>query len=161
MKKYRNVREKGGFTLVELVVVIAIIAILAAIAIPMVAGLINNATKTSDKVAANEIDKACMEYKTGIIWGIINQTEKNNSTQSDLPEVNASIAARVAAVKTAKVENALEFAAITQYEERIDAGNFVFDDTGKIFSADEHPEFTDFLKSDTTLGVLYYNMPKT
>ena len=79
MKKYRNVREKGGFTLVELVVVIAIIAILAAIAIPMVAGLINNATKTSDKVAANEIDKACMEYKTGIIWGIINQTEKNHS----------------------------------------------------------------------------------
>ena len=155
MKKYYNVKEKGGFTLVELVVVIAIIAILAAVAIPMVVGLIENATKTSDKVVANEIDKACMEYKTGIIWGIINHT------QSDLPEVNASIAARVAAVKTAKVENALEFAAITQYEERIDAGNFVFDDTGKIFSADEHPEFTDFLKSDTTLGVLYYNMPKT
>ena len=106
-------------------------------------------------------NKACMEYKTGIIWGIINQTEKNNSTQDDLPIENASIASRVSAVKTAKVKNALEFAAITQYEERIDAGNFVFDATGKIFSADEHPEFSDILKSDTTLGILYYNMPKT
>ena len=161
MKKYYNVKENGGFTVVELVVVIAIIAILAAVAIPMVVGLIENATKTSDKVVANEIDKACMEYKTGIIWGIINQTEKNNSTQDDLPIENASIASRVSAVKTAKVKNALEFAAITQYEERIDAGNFVFDATGKIFSADEHPEFSDILKSDTTLGILYYNMPKT
>ncbi len=158
MKKYGNVKEKGGFTLVELVVVIAIIAILAAIAIPMVVGIINNATKTSDIVAATEIDKACMEYKTGIIWGIINKNEKNNSTQADLPDENASIAAKIAAVKSATVNNALEFAGINQYKDRVEAGNFVYNDEGRIYAVDDHPEFTDTLKIDTTLGVLYYKV---
>ena len=118
MNNYRKCGKKGGFTLVELVVVIAIIAILAAIAIPMVTGLIDNATQTSDVVAASEIDKACMEYKTGIIWGIINSQDKNNSTQTDLPEPNSAMPARIAAVKTATVQNAIEFAGITRYDKK-------------------------------------------
>ena len=161
VKKSGYHSNKSGFTLVELVVVIAILAILAAIAIPAIVGIIDNATMASDETASNDIDHACMEYKTAIIWGIVNSSEKGNSSQADLPYENASFAQKLSSAKSATVKNALEFAAITQYEERIDAGNFVFDATGKIFSADEHPEFSDILKSDTTLGILYYNMPKT
>lgn len=157
MKSCVRGRRKSGFTLVELVVVIAIIAILAAVAIPMVTGLIDNATKTSDVVAATEIDKACMEYKTGIIWGIINSEEKNNSTQDDLPSPHAGMVLRIAAVKTATVENAMEFAGITKYSDRISAGNFAYDSEGRILAVVEHPDLTDIVALDTTLGILYYD----
>ena len=157
MTYHRKNNGKGGFTLVELVVVIAVIAILAAIAIPMVAGIIDNATKTSDVVAANEIDKACMEYKTGIIWGIINSQDKNNSTQTDLPEPNSAMPARIAAVKTATVQNAIEFAGITRYDKKISGGNFAYNNEGRILAVVEHPEMTDKIDLDTTLGVLYYS----
>ena len=85
MKKAGYYGNKSGFTLVELVVVIAIIAILAAIAIPAIAGMVDNATRASDETASNDIDNACMQYKTSIIWGVVNSSEKGNSTQTDLP----------------------------------------------------------------------------
>lgn len=157
MTYHRKNNGKGGFTLVELVVVIAVIAILAAIAIPMVAGIIDNATKTSDVVAANEIDKACMEYKTGIIWGIINSDDKNNSTQPDLPLPNSAMPVRVAAVKSATVKYAVEFAGITKYEDRISAGDFAYNKEGRILAVTEHPEMTDKIDLDTTLALLYYS----
>lgn len=156
MKKCRLNKGKSGFTLVELVVVIAIIAILAAIAIPMVVGMVNNSQRSADITSANEIDKACMEYKTGIIWGVVNSESKMNSTQEDLPSPNASIAQKTAAAKSATVKHALEFAGITKEEEKISAGNFGYNSEGRILALVEHPELTNILKLDTKLGVLYY-----
>ena len=156
MKKCRLTKGKSGFTLVELVVVIAVIAILAAIAIPMVVGMVNNATRAVDLTSANEIDKACMEYKTGIIWGVVNSDTKLNSSQEDLPGPHASISQKVEAAKNATVQNALEFAGLTKEEARITSGNFVYDEDGRIFAQLEHPEMTNKLSLDTRLGVLYY-----
>ncbi len=156
MKKCRLSKNKSGFTLVELVVVIAVLAILAAIAIPMVIGIIDSATKTADITSANEIDKACMEYKTGIIWGIINNEDSAHSTQEDLPSPNASIVQKVTAAKSATVKNALEFAGMTEEEGKVQNGNFCYNSEGRIFATIEHPEFTDILALDTHLGVLYY-----
>lgn len=42
-------REEEGFTLIELLIVIAIIAVIAAIAIPMVAGRIDDARESADR----------------------------------------------------------------------------------------------------------------
>ncbi len=157
MKKCRLNKGKSGFTLVELVVVIAIIAILAAVAIPMVVGMVDRATTTADITSANEIDKACMEYKTGIIWGVVNSEDKAHSTQEDLPSPNANMADKIAAAKSATVKNALEFAGmISKEEKRIEGNNFVYDAEGRIFAVIEHPELTNILKLDTKLGVLYY-----
>lgn len=156
MKKYRLGKRKSGFTLVELVVVIAILAILAAISIPLVVGLIDNATKTADVTSANEIDKACMEYKTGIIWGVINSENKAHSTQENLPPPNSNVALKVTAAKNATVKNALEFAGMTKEEAKIESGNFAYNHEGRIFALIEHPELTNVLKLDTSLGVLYY-----
>ena len=161
MKMYGSGSKKGGFTLVELVVVIAIIAILAAIAIPMVVGIVNNAAKTADITAANEVDKACMEYKTGIIWGVVNNETKMNSTQDDLPPPHASVAQKVAAAKTATVKHALEFAGMAKEEEKVVSGNFGYNDEGRILAMIEHPELTHILKLDTRLGVLYYGEPES
>ena len=49
----RTLKSKGGFTLVELIVVIAILAILAGVAIPVYNGYI---TKAQDASIVTELD---------------------------------------------------------------------------------------------------------
>lgn len=52
MEKLRTkLRKKGGFTLIEMLIVVAIIAILIAVSIPMVSGALDKAKKATD--AAN------------------------------------------------------------------------------------------------------------
>lgn len=155
MKKAGYYGNKSGFTLVELVVVIAIIAILAAIAIPAIAGMVDNATRASDETASNDIDNACMQYKTSIIWGVVNSSEKGNSTQTDLPISGAAFSQKLSSAKSATVKNALEFSGITRYEERVEKGAFVYDDEGRIYPQAEHQD-KKILKLTTKLGVLYY-----
>ena len=155
LKKAEYYGNKSGFTLVELVVVIAILAILAAIAIPAIVGIVDNATKASDETASNDIDNACMEYKTSIIWGIVNSSEKGNSTQTDLPIPGAAFSYKLSSAKSATVKNALEFSGITKYEERVEKGAFVYDDEGRIYPQAEHQD-KKILKLTTKLGVLYY-----
>lgn len=50
----------GGFTLVELIVVIAILAILAGVGIPVYSGYITKANKTADETLVNEIKNAVL-----------------------------------------------------------------------------------------------------
>ncbi|MGN0538032.1 MAG: prepilin-type N-terminal cleavage/methylation domain-containing protein [Acutalibacteraceae bacterium] len=65
--------SKKAFTLVELVVVIAILSILAAIAIPMVTGIIQNATDSAKGSDAFSLNQACKTFLTSVAVGTITQ----------------------------------------------------------------------------------------
>ncbi len=57
-------KNRKGFTLIELIVVIAIVAILAAIAIPSFIGLTNEATTSKNYATAVEMASAINVYNT-------------------------------------------------------------------------------------------------
>ena len=63
MAKVISAKDKKGFTLVELVIVIALLAILAAIAIPIVTNLVNAASRNSAVADAQTIELAVKECK--------------------------------------------------------------------------------------------------
>jgi len=58
-------KTKGGFTLVELIVVIAILAILAGIAVPAYSGYIEKANAAADSVALSAVKTAVMAVCAG------------------------------------------------------------------------------------------------
>ena len=55
-------RNKKGFTLIELVIVIAILGILIAIAVPRLSGFRDSAAKRADEASAETIEKAANLY---------------------------------------------------------------------------------------------------
>ncbi len=58
MQKLMNLKNKKGFTLIEMLVVILIIVVLIAIAVPAVSGYRNDANETADKGAAETLFNA-------------------------------------------------------------------------------------------------------
>ena len=77
MKKV--LKNKKGFTLVEMIVVLAIIAILIALLAPNVARLIRNAQITSDSAKAKTVMSAAQTFATeAIAAGENNQLTANN-----------------------------------------------------------------------------------
>lgn len=60
----KKTKNKKGFTLVELVIVIAVLAIIAAIAIPTVSNVIKNANAAADKSNAQAIENAIKSFES-------------------------------------------------------------------------------------------------
>lgn len=58
----KKMKNRKGFTLIELIVVIAILAILAVIAIPRLAGFSENAKQSTDREAAAVVANAAAQY---------------------------------------------------------------------------------------------------
>ncbi len=65
MKKFnglKKMKQNGGFTLVELIIVIAILAVIAAIAVPNLLGAIDKSRYTTDVANAKRIAEAVQIY---------------------------------------------------------------------------------------------------
>ena len=62
LKWFNKKRNKKGFTLIEMVIVIAILGILIAIAVPRLAGFRDSAQVAADEATAETIEKAANLY---------------------------------------------------------------------------------------------------
>jgi len=78
----KNLREKkGGFTLVELIVVLVILAVLAAILVPTLIGYINQANSEKDYATAQTVRVAAQAEADQLY-------AENNNTAPDVTTIN-------------------------------------------------------------------------
>jgi prepilin-type N-terminal cleavage/methylation domain-containing protein len=92
MKTLIKSKNKKGFTLVELVIVIAVLAIIAAIAIPTVNNVIDSANKSADEANAQTIELALKtahaEATTKTATGSLTNISVDELTVKDALEYN-------------------------------------------------------------------------
>lgn len=83
-------KNKKGFTLVELVIVIAVIAILAAVLIPTFGAIINNANKSAAEQEASNLRTALLlvEDENGVAYADFNKFCEKNTTVTDPTKIN-------------------------------------------------------------------------
>ena len=81
MKKM--LKNKKGFSLVELVIVIAIMGVLAAVAISMFTGMIQRSRRRADDVRAQQIQKAVVTYIAETGDGDLNEIGISNGDNTE------------------------------------------------------------------------------
>ncbi len=82
LEKYRSKKKNGGFTLVELIIVIAIMAALVAVLAPQYIQYVNKSRTTADQSTADSILSACRVESTeeGITDDFSVEWNGNNGT---------------------------------------------------------------------------------
>ena len=99
----KNLREKkGGFTLVELIVVLVILAILAAILVPTLIGYINQANSEKDYATAQTV-RVAAQAEADQLYAENNNTAPNaaaiNSKKGDILKLAGVDASQVSAIE--------------------------------------------------------------
>lgn len=91
-----NFKKTGGFTLVELIVVIAILGILAAVAVPAYSGYITKANEAADITQLDAIKTAAMA--TGAEKGAVTEVIVTTDDDGVVIDIDANIAGTDAAL---------------------------------------------------------------
>lgn len=109
----KNLKEKkGGFTLVELIVVLVILAILAAILVPTLIGYINQANSEKDYATAQTVRVAAQAV----------EDDNYGRTGSDLAKVTLDS-------KTANNQTVAQLAGVTVSDKEVSSASFDVDGT--------------------------------
>ena len=87
LSKIRALKEKKGFTLVELIVVLVILAILAALLIPALTGYIDKARKESIVAETRQVVMAAQTEISGQGVKSVSWSAKNTATDPTLGEI--------------------------------------------------------------------------
>ena len=101
-EKIRNLKNKKGFTLVELIVVLVILAILAALLIPALTGYIDKANKEKVIVEARMVVMAA-QTEASSLYGKAGAGNDLSATKKDALDAAAAEAIKLAEMSSADV----------------------------------------------------------
>lgn len=115
-------RNKKGFTLVELIVVVAILGILATIAIPRLTGVQDRAKLSADKVTFATLNSAiAVAVEEGrIISNFIVEIESDGMIKADISKTNGG------KTDSNTIESILESGAMLQISDNIKIGRLTW-----------------------------------
>lgn len=128
-----KLRKNGGFTLVEMLIVVAIIAILIAVSIPMIGSALESSRHAVDQ--ANERDAISLG-SVAYLTGVINETEKltwaDGETSKNLYYVVDSTSHQGKLTATAPGEKAMCQCNDTEFHNGATLGITIEKATGKV-----------------------------